>query len=60
VKFDLFLEEALSLGFDGIATGHYARCEATPPHEKGELEGVSQKRIPHNVTPPILPFSGEG
>ncbi len=25
VKFDLFLEEALSLGFDGIATGHYAR-----------------------------------
>ena len=27
VKFDLFLEEALSLGFDGIATGHYARVE---------------------------------
>lgn len=27
VKFDLFLEEALSLGFDGIATGHYARIE---------------------------------
>ncbi len=25
VKFDLFLEEALSLGFDGIATGHYAQ-----------------------------------
>ena len=25
IKFDLFLEEALSLGFDGIATGHYAR-----------------------------------
>lgn len=25
VKFDLFLEEALHLGFDGIATGHYAR-----------------------------------
>ena len=25
VKFDLFLEEALSLGYDGIATGHYAR-----------------------------------
>jgi tRNA-uridine 2-sulfurtransferase len=24
VKFDLFLEEALTLGFDGIATGHYA------------------------------------
>lgn len=27
VKFDLFLEEALALGFDGIATGHYARVE---------------------------------
>ncbi len=25
VKFDLFLEEALSLGYDGIATGHYAQ-----------------------------------
>lgn len=28
VKFDLFLEEALSLGYDGIATGHYARIES--------------------------------
>ncbi len=27
VKFDLFLEEALSLGFDAIATGHYAQIE---------------------------------
>jgi tRNA-specific 2-thiouridylase len=27
VKFDLFLEEALSLGYDKIATGHYARIE---------------------------------
>ncbi len=25
VKFDLFLEEALALGYDCIATGHYAR-----------------------------------
>lgn len=25
VKFDLFLEKALAYGFDGIATGHYAR-----------------------------------
>ncbi len=25
VKFDLFLEEALKLGFDKVATGHYAR-----------------------------------
>ena len=27
VKFDLFLEEALSYGFDAIATGHYARLD---------------------------------
>ncbi len=27
LKFGLFLEKALSLGFDGIATGHYARIE---------------------------------
>jgi tRNA-specific 2-thiouridylase len=27
VKFDLFLEEALSLGFDAIAMGHYARVQ---------------------------------
>lgn len=27
VKFDLFLEEALSYGFDAIATGHYARTD---------------------------------
>ncbi len=30
VKFDLFLEEALSLGFDAIATGHYARITSSP------------------------------
>ena len=30
VKFDLFLEEALSLGYDGIATGHYARITSSP------------------------------
>ena len=27
IKFGLFLDEALRLGFDGIATGHYARVE---------------------------------
>jgi tRNA-uridine 2-sulfurtransferase len=31
VKFDLFLEEALSLGYDGIATGHYARIDSRHP-----------------------------
>ncbi len=33
--------------------------ESSPP-EKGELEGVTQKGISPNVTPPSLPFSGEG
>lgn len=34
VKFDLFLEEALSLGYDGIAMGHYARtCHV----DKGDI-----------------------
>lgn len=27
VKFKVFLDEALELGFDGVATGHYARIE---------------------------------
>ena len=27
IKFKVFLDEALELGFDGVATGHYARIE---------------------------------
>ena len=30
VKFDLFLEEAISLGYDAIATGHYAQISSSP------------------------------
>jgi tRNA-uridine 2-sulfurtransferase len=30
VKFDLFLKEAMQMGFDAIATGHYARIKQTP------------------------------
>ncbi len=33
---------------------------SSPPHDKGELEGVTQKRIPNNVTHPNLPLSGKG
>lgn len=36
VKFDLFLEEALSLGYDGIAMGHYAQKK---------LPGTSENRV---------------
>lgn len=42
IKFDLFLNKALELGFDHIATGHYARIAKTssfsPPHEEGKGE----------------------
>ncbi len=31
IKFGLFLEKALDLGFDYIATGHYARIRNSPP-----------------------------
>jgi tRNA-specific 2-thiouridylase len=30
VKFKIFLKEALELGFDYIATGHYARIKTSP------------------------------
>ncbi len=30
LKFDVFLDRALRLGFDAIATGHYARVERSP------------------------------
>ncbi len=36
VKFDLFLEEALSLGFDAIAMGHYARVASCSSPKIGE------------------------
>jgi tRNA-specific 2-thiouridylase len=32
IKFKVFLDEALELGFDAVATGHYARIE--------EYEGI--------------------
>ena len=41
IKFDVFLKKALEEGFDGIATGHYARIE----EEKGEfhlLRGIDR------------------
>ena len=41
VKFDLFLEEALALGFDGIATGHYARVKSVD--KKDNQDTVTKK-----------------
>jgi tRNA-specific 2-thiouridylase len=34
IKFNLFLEEGIALGFDVVATGHYARIER-PVSDKG-------------------------
>ena len=38
----------------------YVLVSLTPPPEKGESEGVTQKGILNSETPPNLPFSGEG
>ncbi|MDD3646758.1 MAG: tRNA 2-thiouridine(34) synthase MnmA [Candidatus Gracilibacteria bacterium] len=40
VKFKVFLEEALELGFDGVATGHYARI--TTSSQPSPLEDKEQ------------------
>jgi tRNA-uridine 2-sulfurtransferase len=42
VKFDLFLEEALSLGYDGIAMGHYAQVSFR--HREGRSDPVFQNQ----------------
>ncbi|MCF7834468.1 DUF559 domain-containing protein [Candidatus Gracilibacteria bacterium] len=40
IKFDVFLNKALEMGFDGIATGHYARIfKANIPICKGDEGG---------------------
>jgi ABC-type multidrug transport system fused ATPase/permease subunit len=55
--------------FDATIRENLISAMSHPPHEKGELEGVTQKRKPSNrsnikgkqnhITPPSLPFSGE-
>jgi tRNA-specific 2-thiouridylase len=48
VKFKIFLEEALELGFDYVATGHYARIEPHPnPLQFGE--GIEHTRTNINT-----------
>ena len=65
VKFGLFLERALALGFDGVATGHYARVEFdeasgrylvkcaadTAKDQTYMLWSLSQKQLSHIVLP---------
>ena len=63
LKFGLFLEKALALGYDGMATGHYARIEeqdgrfllkAAVDRAKDQsymLCGLTQFRLAHTLLP---------
>ena len=63
LKFGRFLDAALELGFDGIATGHYARVERADgrfllktAHDAGKdqsymLAGLDQFQLAHTVLP---------
>ncbi|UFX82944.1 tRNA 2-thiouridine(34) synthase MnmA [Candidatus Absconditicoccus praedator] len=42
IKFKLFLEEALNLGFDGIATGHYANIVESNKNETKSRPGLKK------------------
>lgn len=45
IKFDVFLEKALELGFDHIATGHYARIVETPKRQNDKTKKTSLNRL---------------
>lgn len=63
MKFGLFLEKALALGYDGIATGHYARIEEKDgrfllrtacDQSKDQtymLCGLTQRQLSHTLFP---------
>lgn len=40
IKFGLFLEKAMELGFDYIATGHYARLRREIPNSKSQIPNL--------------------
>lgn len=58
IKFGLFFEEALRLGFDGVATGHYARCETDVSGMAHLLKGVDpdkdQSYFLHRLSQDVL------
>ncbi len=43
IKFDLFIDRALRLGFDAVATGHYARVEAVGGEQR-LLRGIDPQK----------------
>jgi tRNA-specific 2-thiouridylase len=59
IKFDVFLKKALELGFDKIATGHYARIQGNQllrgiDHHKDQsyfLAGLNQFQLSHSLFP---------
>lgn len=63
LKFGLFLEKALELGYDGIATGHYARVQEqdgrfllktaadTAKDQTYMLCGLTQRQLSHTLFP---------
>lgn len=42
IKFGAFLDKALAMGADYIATGHYARCEREIPNPKTQIPNKSK------------------
>ncbi len=52
IKFDLFREEALSYGYDAVATGHYARIGEQMKNEKWKMknEGLFDDSKAHNFS----------
>ncbi len=47
VKFDLFLKEAMQMGFDKIATGHYARIQAKRSWMTSSAQEAEEATIYH-------------
>lgn len=61
IKFGIFLQYAKKMGFDYIATGHYADivyCENNNEYllKKSVCEGKDQSYVLYNLTQEILPF----
>ncbi len=58
IKFGLFFEEAVRLGFDGVATGHYARVEREDDGRAHLLKGVDpdkdQSYFLHRLSQDVL------
>ncbi|MDA9101333.1 tRNA 2-thiouridine(34) synthase MnmA [Omnitrophica bacterium] len=56
IKFRLFLERARTMGYDSIATGHYARIQKNPGTGKKVLcEGVDENKDQSYVLFPLQP-----